>query len=70
MLPGVPGRIDFAGLLVALAKAGYDGPVTVLPDPKAMEGIRRDQMVKPIAESLDRVWKAAGLTAQGTLGDG
>jgi sugar phosphate isomerase/epimerase len=65
LLPGgEQGRIDVAAVLAALAKAGYDGPVTLKPSRGIFQSRRRDLVVKQAGESLDKVWRAAGLTSE------
>jgi sugar phosphate isomerase/epimerase len=58
------GRIGIAAMLGLLAKAGYDGPVTVKPSRGAFQNRRRDIVVRQTSESLDKVWRAAGLTSE------
>ena len=60
-LPGATGVIDSAAVLSLLASGKYDGPVTAIPSPAAFVGQSRERIVKQTAESLDGVWKAAGL---------
>jgi sugar phosphate isomerase/epimerase len=67
LLPSEGGAIDAAAALVALAEMGFDGPVTPLAHGDALKGLRREAAVKRLGESLDRVWKAAGLTPAGKL---
>jgi sugar phosphate isomerase/epimerase len=65
LLPGgEQGRIDTAAMLATLSKAGYDGPVTLKPSRGIFQSRRRDLVVKQAGESLDKVWRAAGLTAE------
>lgn len=62
LLPGgEQGRIDVAAVLAALSKAGYDGPITLKPSRGIFQSRRRDLVVKQAGESLDKVWRAAGL---------
>jgi len=67
LLPGATGRIDVPAILVALAELGYDGPVTAKPHKRVLQRLRRDAIAKQVGRSLETVWKAAGLTAAGTL---
>ena len=67
LLPGESGVIDSAAALSVLAEIGYEGPVTPRPHPGRFSGQRRDQVVKLAGQSLDTVWKAAGLAASGKL---
>ena len=68
LLPGAEGRIDMAGALRALAEMGYEGPVTVVPSRSVFSSRRRDAVVRQASESLNKVWRAAGLTADGKPG--
>lgn len=62
LLPGAEnGRVDVAAFLAALKELGYDGPVTVKPSRNAFQSRRREVVIKQTAESLDKVWRAAGL---------
>ena len=67
LLPGATGQVDIPAYLAALAEMGYDGPVTSRPDRRAFESGRRDRIVRQAGETLERVWKAAGLTGEGKL---
>jgi len=67
LLPGEGGAIDAAAALVALAEMGFDGPVTPVAHPDVLKGLRREAAVKRLGETLDRAWKAAGLTPAGKL---
>ncbi|MBN2579353.1 MAG: TIM barrel protein [Pirellulales bacterium] len=55
------GRIGIPTVLTDLAAWDYDGPVTVRPSRAIFPSRRRDAVVKLTSESLDRVWRAAGL---------
>ena len=57
--------MDVAACLAALGEMGYDGPVTVVPASGALKQQRRDLVVKEVADSLQRAWKAAGLGPTG-----
>jgi sugar phosphate isomerase/epimerase len=61
LLPDAEGRIGVPALLTYLAGQGYDGPVTVKPSRSVFPNRRRDNVVKFTSESLDRVWRAAGI---------
>lgn len=67
LLPGEGGAIDASAALVKLAEMGYDGPITPAAHPDQLKGLRREAAVKRVGETLDRVWKGAGLTAGGKL---
>ena len=65
LLPVVDnGRIDVVAVLRYLSEAGYDGPVTPKPSRGIFTTRRRDLVVKQVGESLDRVWRAAGLASE------
>jgi sugar phosphate isomerase/epimerase len=66
-LPAEEGGIGLPAYLTALAELGYDGPVTLKPDRKAVGGMRRDRIVSTVGEAFDRLWKEAGLTPEGKL---
>ena len=55
MLPAVEGGM------------GYDGPVSLKPARQALGRTRRDPIVREIADAMNRIWRAAGLTADGKL---
>jgi sugar phosphate isomerase/epimerase len=55
------GRIGVVSILSYLAEIGYDGPVTVKPCRAVFPSRRRDTIVKLTSESLDKVWREAGL---------
>ncbi len=67
LLPGESGQPDIPAMLVALAELGYEGPVSAKPHKSVVQGTRRDPIAKRVAEALDRVWQAAGLSPQGKL---
>ncbi len=67
LLPGATGQIDVPAYLAALADMGYDGPVSSRPDRRAFDSGRRDRIVRQAGETLERAWKAAGLTGEGKL---
>jgi len=60
-LPGETGVIDLVGFLKALREAEYEGPVTPEPFSKKLREMPVSKAVQMVGESLDRVWKAAGL---------
>jgi sugar phosphate isomerase/epimerase len=67
LLPGAENsQIDTAQALSILADLGYDGPVTPKPSRGVFHSRRRDVIVKQAGEAMDRVWRAAGLTPEGT----
>jgi len=58
------GRIDVVAMLSALAALGYAGPVTPWPSRSVFSTKRREAIVRQSAESLDKVWRAAGLPVE------
>ena len=65
LLPVVEnGRIDIPTLLMILKQAGYDGPITCKPSRTVFQTRRRDLVVKQTGDTLDRVWRAAGLPSE------
>lgn len=67
LLPGAENRFDHPAVLAALAEMGYDGPIAVKPHHDAVPSPRTQPTAKALAQSLDAIWKAAGLNAQGKL---
>ena len=62
LLPDVPnGRIGIGPIIAHLSDIGYDGPITVKPCRAVFPSRRRDTIVKLTSESLDKVWREAGL---------
>lgn len=60
-LPGETGVIDLVGFLKTLWDIGYKGPVTPEPFLKTLKEMPVSKAVKLVGESLDCVWKTAGL---------
>jgi sugar phosphate isomerase/epimerase len=69
LLPAVGGRFDVPAVLSMLAEMGYNGPVSVSPHRSAVHLGRGDSMAKEMAQSLDQVWQAAGLSPQGRVAE-
>jgi len=68
LLPGVENaRIDIAAALRILAEFGYTGPITIAPSRGIFETRRRDVIVRETGKAFDKVWRAAGLNADGKL---
>ncbi|MHC4177491.1 MAG: sugar phosphate isomerase/epimerase family protein [Planctomycetota bacterium] len=68
LLPGAENsQIDTVGALIALAEFGYNGPLTPRPSRGIFHSRRRDVIVKQTGEAMERVWRAAALTPEGTL---
>ena len=64
-LPMETGVIDLGGFIRKLDRMGYDGPVTPEPFSKRVNEIAaRDaaQAARLVAEHMDRMWKAGGLS--------
>jgi sugar phosphate isomerase/epimerase len=60
-MPGETGVIDMAVFMGALAKMNYSGPVVVEPFCPWLGKLSPDEAVKTTAQSLDKIWAAAGL---------
>lgn len=61
LLPNETGVIDTAAALTTLKAFEYKGPVTVVPHRGRFEKLSRDAIIRKTTESLDTVWKAAGV---------
>jgi sugar phosphate isomerase/epimerase len=62
MLPGETGVIDIAGFLKALKQIGYDGPITPEPFRDELKSLPSDEArVKTVGESMNTIWRQAGL---------
>jgi len=59
--PGQTGRLDLPAVLKSLAEMGYRGPVVPAPHRAALGSSRREAIVKALGESMDRLWRDAGL---------
>ena len=68
MLPGEGGAIDSSAALVTLAEMGFDGPVTPAAHFEQLKGLRARPASSGPDKALDKVWKAAGLSPAGKLG--
>ena len=60
-LPAETGVIPLTELMQILNEIGYDGPVTPEPFSKEVNGMEPADAAKATAESLNQVWKNAGL---------
>jgi len=60
-LPGETGVIDIKGFLRGLQSIGYDGPVVVEPFSDRVRKMNDEDAVRVTKESLDKVWKIAGI---------
>ena len=62
LLPGESGIVDLGALVKWLSENGYEGPITARPDRTQLAKAGRVQIVRRIADSLESVWVAAGLS--------
>ena len=60
-MPGETGVIDIAGFLGALAKIGYDGPVTAEPFDPTLKELPPVEACRLTSVALDKILKSAGL---------
>lgn len=58
------GAIDVAAYLAALKETGFKGSVTPVVAKSGGSTQRREAFVKEVGDSLDTVWRAAGLPAE------
>ena len=64
-LPMETGVIDLPGFMGKLVKLGYDGPVTPEPFSERTNALAAEDPLaaaRLVAEHMDRLWKASGLT--------
>jgi len=61
-MPGETGVIDIGGFLNALKDIGYDGPITAEPFNPELRELPPAEAARRTAESLDNIWKIAGLS--------
>ena len=66
-LPGEGGQIDSAAYLATLQELGFEGPVSAAVHPAAVQGTKREALVKKAAEALDAALLAAGIGGGTTL---
>lgn len=67
LLPGETGAVDVQSVLSRLGGWKYDGPVTPCAGSDAVNGMRREEVVKLAGQRLSEFWKAAGLSSSGRL---
>lgn len=60
-LPGETGVIPMTPFLQALAKMGYQGPVTPEPFSARLRELPPEEAIRETAEAVKKVWRAAGL---------
>lgn len=61
-MPGETGVIDIAGFLGALAKIGYEGPVTAEPFVPQLRELPPLEACRRTSSALDKIFALAGLT--------
>lgn len=61
-LPMEGGAVDAGTIVTILAKKQYDGPVTLYPHPSTLRGATRESIVQRAAQTLEELWKTAGLS--------
>ena len=66
-LPGEGGQIDSAAYLATVKELGFKGPVSAAVHPAAVQGTKREALVKKAAEALDAALQAAGIGGGTTL---
>ncbi len=59
--PGDGAQIDSASYLTLLEEMGYEGPVSVAAHPTPYKDLKREELIKKAAASLDTLWTAAGI---------
>ena len=62
-MPGETGVIDIGTFLRALAKIGYDGPVTPEPFNPRLKDLPAAEAARVTGESMMKIWRTAGLTS-------
>lgn len=67
LMPGETGVVDAPSALASLSEMGYAGPIVPTASRQHYESVARDAFVKQVGQSLDKVWKAAGLSPSGKL---
>jgi sugar phosphate isomerase/epimerase len=67
LLPGEGGQIDSVAYLATLQELGFDGPVSAAVNSAAVQGTKREALVKKAAEALDTAMQAAGIGGGTTL---
>lgn len=65
LLPAEETIPQHAQLVEVLAERKYDGPVTLLPDPRHVGGLARDHLIEKCASLLEQIWVQAGLSKSG-----
>jgi sugar phosphate isomerase/epimerase len=53
VMPGEDGLIDSAAILAALDEMGFDGPVSLAPNPNLFKGQKREEIVSRASATLD-----------------
>jgi sugar phosphate isomerase/epimerase len=60
-MPGETGVIDIAAFMKGLERIDYSGPIVVEPFCEWLRALPPEKAVAATAESLDRIWRIAGL---------
>jgi sugar phosphate isomerase/epimerase len=59
VMPGEGGTIDASALLALLDELGYDGPVSLAPNPDMFKGQKREATVSRVSSALDALLSAS-----------
>lgn len=62
LLPTSEGLVDCPDILKILVEKNFEGPVSVFPHPSLFTGRTREAIVQAAADSLEKLWQAAGLS--------
>jgi sugar phosphate isomerase/epimerase len=65
-LPLDDGAVDCQVLINLLAEKEYDGPVALYPHPSTLRGATRESIVQRAANTLEELWRGAGLSKSKT----
>jgi sugar phosphate isomerase/epimerase len=65
-LPLEDGAVDCQLLVNLLAEKEFDGPVTLFPHPSTLRGATRESIVQRAANTLEELWRGAGLSKSKT----
>jgi len=65
-LPLEDGAVDCQALITRLAEIEFDGPVTLYPHPSTLRGATRESIVQRAANTLEELWRGAGLSKSKT----
>jgi sugar phosphate isomerase/epimerase len=65
-LPLEDGAVDCQVLVNLLAEKEFEGPVTLFPHPSTLRGATRESIVQRTANTLEELWRGAGLSKSKT----